>query len=1595
MGQGYSLTTLSAGSAGIDVPELADLTYERSLGMARFMKSIRARHHDGLVVVKVVMKPYPNLKLDRYIQELIRERKALAEISNALAYDRILETGTNGYLIDDYVLIDRSTRPFLEDIEKKWLAFQLLCALRDSHSRNVYHGDIRSENILVTSWNWLYLADFSASFKPAYLPEDNPADFSYYFDTSGRRTCYLAPERFIDPGERPERTGKVNWAMDIFSAGCVIAELFLETSTFSLSQLYKYRKGEFDPEKGHLSRIEDRDIRELVMHMIQIEPESRYSADEYLNFWRRKAFPEYFYSFLHHYMGLITDPSSGRRPITAEDTNLGEADERIDRVYYDFDKISYFLGYDDDVDIVEVDSAEAVLDNVMIPVHIDIPNHRHKALRSRPPISDDGSLIFLALVVSSLRHTARATSRVRACDLLLAFAERITDEAKLDRILPYVVSLLNDPTNIVKAAAIRTLTQLMALIKVVSPANAHVFPEYILPRLQSAVFGPSSASKSIVRATYAACIATLANCAAGFLDMLQALKADGSLPSIDPETEDGDGADATYQALFDVARTDLVDYFEQHTKSLLTDDEPSVRRAFLGSVSSLCVFFGSAKASEVILSHLNTYLNDKDWMLKCAFFEIIVGVGTFVGSRGLEEFILPLMVQSLSDPEDFIVEKVIRSLASLADLGLFQRLTIWELVDVHGRFSMHPNIWIREAALSLVSSATRYLSPADSYCIIVPLMRPFLRYVPTDLSELKLLDALKRPLSRPVFDMAISWAQKVNKGIFWVSAAQSRTAAGSVTDLSIPITSARELEPNVLSRMMKNEEDEQWLSRLRSVGLSAEDEPKLVALRQYLWRVALSKPKEGVGSTASHLNNVITLKQLGIIQKIISFKEDQRSFGKPSQGGWDHRPARGPSTISEALFDASMTIDSAPPRQRQTELATGNGARIGIRQKQTKSSSPSPPSAADSARPPAPTSEPDAGRGMDHRRQTLSVRPTSGSLRRQDSLAPVDTNGGGRKEPQRGMRHKTSAVSLLNRTESTKAFAETGTTAANAFGKVEGPHLKEQRPRHPQGSVEDPQEQTAGARPQSPHDYGGSDPNVLHLLDAVYREQYPSDLVEFGPGVTPIARQQRIRRNTGELADSPWRPEGSAVALYGEHTSAINRVVLAPDHVFFITGSDDGTVKVWDSARLERNIAFRSRQTYKHAAGSKVKSLCFIENTHCFASAATDGTVQIVKVDYTQGGGMSRYGKLRLLKTYPLEDGEYAVWLEHFKAENHSVLLIATSHSRVLAVDIRTMRMLYSFANPVHHGALTSFCVDKKRAWLLLGTTHGILSLWDLRFQVRVKAWGLPGATPVRRLSVYPFRGRGRLVCVAGGCRHGEVTVWDIEKTQCREVYRVGSDGASSSGGRDRAKPTDKQYEAWKVDEDKPEGMLDRFATALEPIGTGSEPRGMRAFTAGMESVGDGRDSRSSGFLITAGLDQRVRFWDLNRIEGSMVVSGIDLNEAPRPTFVSSQPTLLLVVNLEKSAPQAAPSSPGAGGGAGGGGIVGNEGAGVKSAAAAANSSAKRANSGRPPRSTVISLQQQRLLTAHLDSILDVALLEWPYGMIVSVDRSGAMFVFR
>lgn len=230
----------------------------------------------------------------------------------------------------------------------------------------------------------------------------------------------------------------------------------------------------------HLSRgLSDR--KSLVRHMIALDPAERYTAEKYLQEWqgpfpvsslmcrKDKAFPDYFTSFLHQYIFSITDGNIGTRstalPASERTT---EGDERISRIYHDFDKIAFFLGFitDEASQSSQANStASSRSSNKPFPVQIDLPNYFRvrQPLQSEPISSKDGALIFLSLIVSTIRSTAHPHVKVEACDILLALSERISDESKLDRVLPYLITLLNDEVAIVRASALRTMTQLVSL----------------------------------------------------------------------------------------------------------------------------------------------------------------------------------------------------------------------------------------------------------------------------------------------------------------------------------------------------------------------------------------------------------------------------------------------------------------------------------------------------------------------------------------------------------------------------------------------------------------------------------------------------------------------------------------------------------------------------------------------------------------------------------------------------------------------------------------------------------------------------------------------------------------------------------------------------------------------------------------------------------------------------------------------------------------------------------------------------------------------------------------------------------------------------
>lgn len=1696
---------------------------------------------------------------------------------NVLTYQRVTETATAGYLIRQWVasnLYDRiATRPFLTTIEKKWITYQLLSAMKEARKRKVPHGDLKSENVLVTSSLSVYVTDFAASFKPAFLPLNDPSDFNYFYDTSGRRTCYVAPERFYsdDSAAAKQRQkakqvftgqhqtplvdlaaevlgqkshGKVTEAMDVFSLGCVIAELWRDGAPiFTLTQLFKYRAGQFDIE-GPLAEISDEGIRDMVRTMISLDPESRLTFDDHLERAKGAIFPPCFSSFLHRYLITLQRTSSPRTTSSVSnsaaststvDTQTGsssapseagagiasadalhllrtEADERIERLYEEWAVVSRVLqGQKDALELETADgagqssSSAATMQNV-IPVQLCIPGISSQAL-SEPheAIDEDGpALLILSPLLANLRNVSRPSTKLRAFDLVLHISSRwLTDEAKLDRVLPYIISMLDDDSETVRAAAVRTCTQLLALVDVITPSNAITFSEYIMPTLRRLAKDTSS----IVRAMYASCMVTLIRTGHRFLQTTSAMRAEGLFAADAVQQEgiaDADdffGGNYPEEANYDLQLQRLAAFFQEQVASLLTDASVAVKRNLLDEIAPICSFFGSSPTNDVVLSHMITYLNDRSWLLRQAFFDAIVSVARVAGPRSVEMYVFTLILPALSDPEEFVVLRVLRCLVELLGENLLSKAKVFDIVGAVAGFLCHPDHWLRSASALVVATAVEQLPITDVWAVVYPSIRPLLRADIHRIDTLSLLQFAKSPLSRPVMEGAVQWAARVNTTGFWKPPIDAKGRAGLSNGLGaegVGLLAGRKGRAVSRTVIQRSEEDDGYLDKLRMLGLGADDEIKLVGLRDYLAKLAKQSSSlsrsSAVQASPTTLPEDSTLPRLQIRSALAEQKLDGvmplTIFFGPARTSKNSTPA---ATVRAGPDGASLSMRS----QAADSSFSGRVARRRLAGSRVASDVASLGPLEELRR-----------RMVDPGQEHLEMPSTPGAIvdgqdanqhrllqheHHQRPGSPPNAGTGSGQATRIGVGKALPAIAA-NPTTVTGTMSE----LSARLRAVEGADASGTAT--PLGSVlrgggggEAKDDATPDGGPTFSSTYEGNDPYIRAHLEAHYLANFRDRHPGWGPQIHASGRRRGTTRTVtaGARAVAPGtsnrRPEGKLVAYFTEHTGAISALAVSPDHAFFVSGSEDGSLKVWDTARLEKNVTSRSRASYANQTGA-ITALIMLEGSHCVASASEDGSVHVVRVDLSLHHGtssMPRYGKLRLVSNFQLSNpGEYVTCLLQASSKpgistaeaaasssnpsggaggaGSPTLILGTTRSRLTILDLRTMQVLQTLRNPVQFGPITAMCCNRGNLWLLVGTLGGVMALWDLRFGLLVKSWRIGQAKDgsivrVNAVRPHPSKGRGRWVMIAyelvealasspqekrKRATDSQILVetWDIEEEVRVESFECSNGRPSKmapipapikeeqqkSGLGDAAQAIERlvRLRELALDEKQEQQRSNERVEQEEEkeVSLSSLSCGVKAMLIGLEGYSSSSSTpvasgpiagswldagklaheeggeggalrRKEGYMICAGQDRRIRFWDLGRPDRSVCL-GLGLEKGE---FVSVRPQRTTTEAGDTARQHHGKSQQS------GDDREGDPNSRAEVAAAPTRNvhCIPSSGSGLPHGASVIKsplLSQQQAsasIKAHRDAITALAIIESPYRCIVAGDRAGTIRVWE
>lgn len=1227
-------------------------------------------------------------------------------------------------------------------IEKQWFAYQLLTALVQCHGAGVRHGDIKSENVAVTTWNWLFLTDI-AFFKPTFLPADNPADYAHFFDAGQRRRCYLAPERFYSPNERLAGAneglggggsdGNVTEAMDIFSAGCVIAEIFLEgEAIFDLPQLLSYREGKYDPTPV-INKITVPGVRDLVTSMINPDPAMRLSARQYLADFRDVTFPSYFgvlYKFFsqllspdfadadmkiqavkHHDEVLLQEvvgiealpvPLPGLRTsaartreaeeeekaqLQADLTRAGRGGEDVIKELEEFTKIlrssteklvdPFTLNTSLQASKASMIEARRALQEELGDSNVLPRTPRRAEGVEGERLDGAGLTMLISVVCSCLQNVRFPQAKLTGLELLHGFANYVDDEVRLGRIVPYCVALLSDPSSSVRATALKVLTSTVAQARSLSQADAHIFPEYILPALLRFPADP----EEIVRVAYAQNVASLAESARRFLNIAQhqqmsasGVTAGSSANLAGLVAADGGNSGIGSSTSYDEELAALQDIILGRVVDMLTVAGAKAKRSLLADITRLCVYIGRQRVNNELLPHLITVLNDRSWELRAAFFEHIVGVSVFVGRVAFQNFLLPCIEQALYDVEEIVIQRAVHALTALCQLGLFEKRVMLEIAIKAAPLLCHPSTWVRNQALALAVAMADALGPAKTACFLVAVLQPFVEGPLNVVTRDALVQCVKQPLTRAHFMRAVR-----------------QIATGTDAE-----EATHEMDPD-------EEDDSGILLAEKDAG------------------------KPSGGKPVKHLDESMTKAMGQYLSRVASAMQTKAGSTMFQEANGDD----GDSDDDRELEPYANLDRDVPLYAIEVEKTVPDGTEMFA--------------------------------SIDKVKQDLYE-----SLGVQVSYGDAGKKAAGKRADSAGDMERTGGTGNL--TSASTAETKLQGRAAVGLGGVADNGLAGSTKLLKQSLDKVPDYiQKALSIPPPPPDLGQLRQSTVST-SSFYQNHHR--LTPFADSVEPIL----------------WRPKGVLVASLAEHAGPVNSISLSRDNLFLASGSNDGTVKVWDCQRFKLAASATSQLTYPQ--GGRVTTLTVCDSSHSVASASDNGTVHVFKVEHTskedEASRGQRYLGLSEVKKFSAGDEGPALVLAHFNSVTQSLLVYGTKRGYIHGWDLRAKQEAFLLNTDPSMGLLSALAVGPSEHCLVAGTSRGFIVVWDLRFQIPIQIWRHSAKTailsltpddastvlPRKKTNHYQHPTKGPLIFAAAEGTN-QVAAFDLYSGDCRLVFRI------------------------------------------------------------------------------------------------------------------------------------------------------------------------------------------------------------------------------
>ena len=370
---------------------------------------------------------------------------------------------------------------------------------------------------------------------------------------------------------------------------------------------------------------------------------------------------------------------------------------------------------------------------------------------------------------------------------------------------------------------------------------------------------------------------------------------------------------------------------------------------------------------------------------------------------------------------------------------------------------------------------------------------------------------------------------------------------------------------------------------------------------------------------------------------------------------------------------------------------------------------------------------------------------------------------------------------------------------------------------------------------------------AVRQRDQAIYNQVVAEALQFGASDIPLAAQLTLAayriRPTQDLASRLLNTENTPLSSpVATGAGAVNSVAFRPDGHTLVSGSDDGTIRLWDAADPAHPRPLGQPVT---GGTSGIYSVAFSRDGHTLASSNADGTIRL--------WGAADPARPRLL-SQPLTEADAVV---------DSVAFSPGGHTLASGSIDGTIR-LWDAADPAHPRplgqpltgsttAVDSVAFSPDGHTLASGSDDGTIRLWDAADPAHPRPLGQPltGSGTAAAVNSVTFSPDGHTL--ASGNLDGTVWLWDIANPvhprllgQPLTSGAVKSVAFSPDGHALASGDYDGVVRLWDVAD----------PTHPSPLGQPLTSGG----TAAVDSVAFSPDGRT---LASGSLDGTIRLWSL------------------------------------------------------------------------------------------------------------------------------------